>query len=183
MSSVPLLDKKVPENGPEIRLLHCKVCDSIEELPLFDGAPENDHLLQILVDRHVFPSGEPHVGRLYRLPQASWENYEARKQIIEQIKGGGSAGLDEFDPEFYATRNTFQEDALKCYNAHLRPTDGCPDYETPSKRLLPNTKEDRKEVGLVDPSKAPGPKTYLCQFCPIHSVVMAKKRALRGDYA
>lgn len=179
---VPLLDKKPPDNGPEIRLLHCKVCDSIEELPLFDGAPENDHLLQILVDRHVFPSGEPHVGRLFRLPQMSWESTEARKQIIEQIKGGGSAGLDEFDPEFYATRNTFQEDALKCYNAHLRPTDGCPDYESPSKRLLPNTKEDRKEVGLVDPSKAPGPKTYLCQFCPVSSVVMTKKNALRGLY-
>lgn len=181
--SVPLLQNKTPDTGPEIRILHCSVCDSVEELPLFDGAPENDHLLQILVDRHVFPSGQPHVGRLFRLPLFSWENIEARKQVINQIKGGGSAGLDEIDPEFYATRNTFQEDALTCYSAHLRPTDGCPDYETPSKRLLPNTQSERKEVGLVDPAKAPGPKTYLCQFCPVHSVVMQKKRALRGDYA
>lgn len=180
--SVPLLQNKPVENGPEIRLLHCSVCGSIEELPLFDGDPDKDHLLQILVDRHVFPSGEPHKGRLFRLPQIHWTNETARKQIIEQIKGGGSSGLDEFDPEFYATRNTFQEDALKCYNAHLRPTDGCPDYNSPSKRLLPNTKEDRKELGLVDPAKAPGPKNYLCQFCPVHSIVMQKKRALRGDY-
>lgn len=179
--SVPLLQSPKPvEGGPEIRLLHCKVCDSIEELPLFDGLPENDHLLQILVDRHVFPSGEPHIGRLFRLPLMSWESQEARKEIIKQIKGGGSAGIDEFDPEFYATRNTFQEDALKCYSAHLRPTDGCPDYNSPSKRLLPNTKADRKEVGLVDPAKAPGPKTYLCQFCPVHSVVQSKINDLRG---
>jgi hypothetical protein len=167
--------------GPEIRLLHCKVCGTIEELPLFDGDPDEDYLLQILVDKHVFDSGEPHVGRLFRMPQLRWEDTNARKQIIQQIKGG-SAGLDEFDPEFYATRNTFQEDALKCYDAHLRPTDGCPDYNSPAKRLLPNTKDDRKEVGLPDPSRAPGPKSYLCQFCPIHSVVMQKQRALRGDY-
>lgn len=179
--SVPLL--KPPEvQGPEVRLLHCSVCDSIEELPLYDGPPEQDHLLQILVDQHQFPSGEPHVGRLFRLPQLQWENPTARKQIIEQIKGGGSAGIDEFDPEFYATRNTFSEDAMKCYNAHLRPTDGCPDYNTPPKRLLPNTKADRKELGLVDPANAPGPKTYLCQFCPVHSVVTTKMRELRGDY-
>lgn len=178
--AVPLLQpNKVPENGPEIRLLHCSVCGTIEELPLFDGDPENDHLLQILIDQHVFPgSGEPHVGRLFRLPQLQWENPNTRREIIKQMKGGGSAGIDEFDPEFYATRNTFQEDALKCYSAHLRPTDGCPDYNTPPKRLLPNTKADRKELGLVSPDKAPGPKNYLCQFCPVHSVVMQKKRDL-----
>jgi hypothetical protein len=165
-----------------MRLLYCLVCASIDELPLFDGDPDNDHLLQIAIEPHRFPSGEAHKGHLFRIPVLTWENPTARKQIIEQIKGGGSKGLDEFDPEFYATRNTFQDDALKCYSAHLRPTDGCPDYKSSAKRLLPNTKSERKELGLVDPSKAPGPKNYLCQFCPIESVVMQKKRALRGDY-
>lgn len=169
------------DTGPLIRLLYCLVCQTIDELPLFDGLPENDHLLQIAIEPHKFPSGEPHRGHLFRIPQLSWESPAAKKQIIKQIKGGGSAGIDEFDPEFYATRNTFQEDALKCYNAHLRPTDGCPDYNSPAKRLLPNTKADRKELGLVDPSKAPGPKNYLCNFCPIHSIVQGKINALRGD--
>lgn len=180
--SIPLLQPKPVENGPEIRLLYCLVCGTIDELPLYDGNPDNDHLLQILIEPHRFPSGDPHKGHLFRLPQLTWENETARKQIIEQIKGGGSAGLDEFDKDFYATRNTFREDAMKCYNAHLRPTDGCPDFNTPAKRLLPNTKAERKEVGLTDPSKAPGPKNYLCQFCPVQSVVTTKIRSLRGDY-
>lgn len=169
-------------SGPDVRILYCMVCDSVEELPPYEGVPEEDHLLEILVQRHVFASGEPHKGHLMKLPQLQWENENIRKEIIKQIKGGGSKGIDEFDPDFYATRNTFQEDALKCYSAHLRPTDGCPDYESASKRLLPNTKADRKELGLVDPAKAPGPKNYLCYFCPVHSVVQTKLRALRGDY-
>jgi hypothetical protein len=177
--SVPLLDKKIPE-GPNIRLLHCMTCSTIEELPPFEGPSEHDHLLQILVNRHQYESGQPHLGQLFVLPQFSWEQSEAREQIIKQIKGGGSEGLNEFDPQFYATRNTFAEDAMKCYNAHLRPKDGCPDYNSPSKRLLPDTKADRKEVGLVDPANAPGPKNYLCQFCPIASVVQSKINSLKG---
>jgi hypothetical protein len=171
-----------PVAGPDIRLLYCMVCDSIEELPPFEGVPEDDHLLEILVDQHKFASGEPHKGHLLKLPLLQWESPGLRKEIIKQLKGGGSKGIDEFDPDFYATRSTFQEDALKCYNAHLRPQDGCPDYESASKRLLPNTKADRKELGLVDPAKAPGPKNYLCQFCPIHSVVQQRLRSLRGEY-
>lgn len=177
---VPLLQPSKVE-GPEIRLLYCLVCGTIEELPLFDGRPEDDHLLQVLVEPHCFPSGEPHRGHLFRLPQLMWEREDARKKIIEQIKGGGSAGLDEFDKDFYATKATFKEDAMRCYNAHLRPTDGCPDYNSPSKRLLPNTKAERKDVGLPDPAKAPGPKNYLCQFCVIHPIVVQKQRALRGE--
>jgi hypothetical protein len=169
-----------PVAGPDIRLLFCNVCQSIEELPPFEGDPDEDHLLEILIEKHQFPSGEPHKGHLMKLPQLQWETETVRKEIIKQIKGGGSKGIDEFDPDFYATRSTFQEDALKCYNAHLRPQDGCPDYQSPSKRLLPNTKADRKELGLVDPAKAPGPKNYLCQFCPVHSVIQSNLRALRG---
>lgn len=179
--SVPLLNPK-PVDSPDMRVLYCMVCQSMEELPLYDGDPDNDHLLQILVEKHVFPSGEPHKGHLFRVPQLMWEREDARKKIIEQIKGGGSKGLDEFDADFYATKDTFKEDAMKCYNAHLRPTDGCPDYNSASKRLLPNTKAERKEVGLPDPAKAPGPKNYLCQFCPVHSIVTTKMRMLRGDY-
>lgn len=179
--ATPLLNP-APVNSPEIRVLMCLVCGTLEELPLYDGDPDNDHLLQILCERHVFPSGEPHKGHLFRMPQLQWENPTIRKQIIEQMKGGGSKGLDEFDAEFYATKNTFQEDALACYNAHLRPTDGCSDYNSAKKILVPDTKAERKEAGLSAPSKAPGPKNYLCQFCPVQSVVTTKMRALRGDY-
>ena len=170
-----------PVNSPEIRVLYCMVCQTMEELPLYDGPPESDHLLQILLDHHLFPSGEPHRGHLFRMPQLQWEQESIRKKIIEQVKGGGSKGIDEFDATFYDTKNTFKEDAMACYNKHLRPTDGCQDFNSPSKRLLPNTKAERREAGLPDPAKAPGPKNYLCQFCPIETIVAAKMRKLRGE--
>lgn len=167
--------------GPVMRLLYCNVCDSFEELPAFFGKPENDHLLQISIEKHKFPSGEEHVGRLYIFPQAHWDRF--KKDIIEQIRGrSGGKGLASADPEYYNTQNTFKEDAMKCFNQHFRPTEGCSDYESPSKRLLPQTRVDRKALGLPSPMNAPGPKVFLCHFCPVHSKVTERKRLLRGDY-
>ena len=181
---VPILNqpaKTETHSGPVFRLLYCLVCGSLEELPPFEGRPENDHLLAIAVAPHKFPSGEEHKGKLFVLPVAYWEG-ETRKRIIEQIKGGGSKGLDEFDDSFYASRSTFAEDALKCFAQHNRPQDGCSDYMTPAKRLLPNTSAERKELGLPSAADAPGPKSSLCMFCPVHSVVTTRKRTLMGMY-
>ena len=178
---VTMLDPK-PVASPDIRVLHCLVCDTLEDFPLFDGPVANDHLLAILVERHQLPSGEPHKGHLFRVPQLTWETESIRRKVIEQIKGGGSKGLDEFDASFYDTKSTFREDAMTCFTKHLRPSDGCPDYKTEKKMLVPDTKAERKDAGLMAPSKAPGPKNYLCDFCPVHSVVVSKQRALRGDY-
>jgi len=181
MSQGSLLDP-APIVGPELRVLFCLVCDTREELPAYDGPVENDALLDILVSRHVFPSGEPHRGHLFRIPQLQWENDTTRRSIVEQIKGGGSAGIDEFDREFYASKNTFREDAMACFNQHLRPSNGCEDFNSEKKVLLPDTKAERKSMGMAAPSKAPGPKNHLCDFCPVKSVVDQKKRELRGDY-
>ncbi len=49
-----------------------------------------------------------------------------------------------------------------------------------SKVLLPNTKADRKELGLADLSKAGGPKTKLCQWCPVHAYNVRKYREQQG---
>jgi hypothetical protein len=173
-------DRRPPE--ATLRLLYCLVCKTLEELPPFDGRPENDTYLMLACEGHVFPSGDPHKGRLFRLPVAYWANEEIRKGIIDQIKGGGSKGLDEVDPDYYASRSTFAEDALKCYQRHQRPTDGCSEYMDSSKILLPKTAVERKELGLPSPKNAPGPKVFLCTMCPIHSIVTTRKRALLGLY-
>lgn len=164
--SVPILgqDQKKSDE-PQIRLLYCRTCGSIEELPDFDGPPQYDDLLNISVERHRFPSGDEHIGSLFKVDIRVWAQYEARRKIIEQIKGGASKGLGEIDEAFYDTKSQFAEDALKCYQAHQRPKGQCPDYMSDSKVLLPNTKADRKELGLADLSKVGGPKTKLCQFC------------------
>ncbi len=183
MSRIIPADVPRSDNPEYLRLLYCLVCESIEELPPYDGDPEHDQLLEISIERrHLFPSGEPHKGHLFRVPVDEWTRQDVKHRMIEQIKGGGSKGIDEFDATYYATSDTFREDALKCFAKHLRPTDGCPDYKTDKMRLLPNTKAERRDAGLPDPKNAPGPRNYLCNFCPVQSVVDQRLRAAKGLY-
>lgn len=179
---VPILGS-TPKKDPkdfDVRLLHCLVCDTIEELPPYEGPPELDYLLQIAVEPHKFESGLEHVGKLYSIPLKAWANQEAKREVIRQIKGGGSLGLAEIDESYYDTRSTFMEDAMKCYQAHNKPKDGCGDWQRADKRLVPQTHKARKEAGMERPEDAPGPKTYLCDFCPVRVAVEHRKQKLLG---
>jgi hypothetical protein len=167
------------EAGEKIRLLFCETCNSIEELPDFDGPVQYDTLLEIAASRHRTPSGDPHIGKLFDVDVAMWAEDSVRRQIIEQIKGKGSKGLAEFDATFYDTRSTFHEDALKCYQDHLRPKGACPDWMSDKKILLPDTKAERKAEGLASPSSAPGPKVRLCDFCPAKRYYADKARGMK----
>jgi hypothetical protein len=182
MAEIPLVGKRDLEDGPVIRLLYCLVCSTIEELPMHHGPVETDVLLEISVERHKFPSGEPHKGKLFILPVKTWSDAKQKKAIIEQLKGGGAGGLADLDPNYYDTKMTFHEDALKCWESHGRPGDkaiGCTDYQDESKRLLPDTVKERKEMGL--PSAAESAlKVYLCQFCPYQQRVIETQRFKSG---
>jgi len=184
MADAPLLGKREMHDGPVIRLLYCLVCNTMEELPPFEGKPEHDYLLEISVEKHKFPSGEPHKGKLFILPVKTWGNPAYRKEIIDQLKGGGAEGLDAMTPEkdYYSSKMQFAEDAMSCYEKHSRPQVGCNDYKSPEKRLLPKTAKERKDVGLESPENAPGPKVYLCNFCPFHSVAVTNARMKQGLY-
>lgn len=180
--AVPILGQDKKSTEPQIRLLLCQTCGSIEELPDFVGPPEHDHLLIISVDRHRFPSGDEHIGALFKVDVSIWSNYEAKKKIIEQMRGGVSKGLGEIDEAYYDTKSTFHEDAMKCYSAHQRPKGQCPDYRSDKKVLLPNTSQDRKDLGLTPVHKVGGPKNYLCDFCPVKVFNITKTREMQGAY-
>lgn len=179
MSNIPLLGQREQKpDEPMFRLLFCFVCDTLEELPPFDGDPEQDHLLAIACEQHLFPSGEPHKGKLFVLPLRAWAKTESKKEIIRQIKGGGSKGLAEVDDTFYDSRSTFLEDAMKCYQAHNKPKEGCSDWQHSSKLLIPNTIKERKAEGMARYQDEAGPKTYLCNFCPVSIAVNQRKQKL-----
>lgn len=182
---IPLIGKRDLHDGPVLRLLFCFECNTVEELPPHDGPPETDLLLEMTVEKHEYPSGLRHMGKLFILPVKTWAKTESRKAIIEQLKGKGAQGLDALDPDanFYETKMQFAEDAMQCWKYHLQPSDpGCNDYESEEKRLLPKTHKERIELGLPDPANSGAPKVYLCHFCPYHAVATTKKRALRGMY-
>ena len=152
----------VLENAPHMRVLVCRTCTSLDEIPDWEGSPDTDPFLKPVADKH----GAHHEGQLFRLPIGLWLMEDTKKKIIEQVRGGGT-GLAAIDPAFYDTRNQFQEDAMACFSLHLRPKGQCPDFRSERKQLNPDTKADRKAAGLRnEPS---GPKVYLCDFCPVRS--------------
>jgi hypothetical protein len=149
---------------------------------MYSGPVEGDVLLEISVDRHKFPSGEPHKGKLFILPVKTWTDAAQKKAIIDQLKGGGSGGLADMDPSYYDTKMTFHEDAMKCWESHNRPGDksvGCGDYQSESKRLLPDTAKERAAMGLPSAADS-GLKVYLCQFCPFQQRAIEIKRLQQG---
>jgi hypothetical protein len=141
-----------------MRVLVCRDCRNLEELPDFQGHPDDDVFLEYVVQEH--PN---HMGQLFRLPIGIWMMPEARDTLIKQMMGFNE-GLAAFDPSFYEVRNTFKEDALICFKAHNRPKGGCGDFNSEKKELKPKTAAERKEAGL---STRALPKIHLCSFCPV----------------
>ena len=150
------------------RLLICRDCRTIEELPDYDGPVDYDVLLDHAVEAHKFPNGEAHFGNLATVSDEQWRNESTRQQIIAQIRSK-TTGLES---EYYATKNTFEADAIACYNKHRRPDEGCIDWKIDKKRLGNPTK-----VGWQA-----GPKVYLCDFCPCKSWVKTQERWQQGLY-
>ena len=161
---------------PQIRLLICRNCKSAEELPDWEGHPDDDVLLQITVERHQQPA--PHVGLLFKFPVKYWARPDVKESIMKQIQEG-SSGLDVFGTKFYDTKSTFQQDAMNCFALHNRPVGQCGDYKSDKKILKPDTAKERKAEGLAE-SKAP--KVYLCDFCPVKSYNMKKYNQSKGAY-
>lgn len=155
-----------------IRILVCKTCESIDPLPFYDGPPEYDTTLEARVREHQFSNGDPHIAAgLFTVPEAEWNNREYQRQIIEKISEATLGGETGLGSKYYDVKSTFQEDAMTCWRQHNK-TSNCDEYKSDRKKLVPDTRGDRKELGL-DPKA--GPVTYLCQFCPMESIVMQKR--------
>jgi hypothetical protein len=117
---------------------------------------------------------------MHKVPLKHWANEKTKKEIIRQLSEG-SGGLSEFDATFYDTRSTFFDDASACYKAHQRPKGRCPDWKDDSKRLVPDTGKERRELGFAKVNET-GPKVYLCDFCPAKTYMVTRARAEAGQY-
>lgn len=170
--------------GPQIRLLICHQCKTVDELPDYpdDADPRGDVVLKVAVERNHTDAltGVEHVGRLGKVPVKYWAQPTVQKQILQQIQEG-SGGLADVDEKFYETRSTFFDDAMACFNKHLRPKGRCPDWRDDSKRLVPDTNAERKDLGLAKASET-GPKVYLCDFCPAKTYMITRARTEAGMY-
>ena len=154
---------------PHMRVLVCRTCHTFDEIPDWRDGPDSDPYLGAVTRKH----GEAHHGQLFRLPIGFWTNEPYRQHLIDQMQGGVGKGLSVVDPKVYETHNTFMEDAMKCFQLHLRPKGACPDYMSDRKVLHPDTKEERRDAGIA--LRPVGPKVTLCQFCPVQSFYSSKE--------
>jgi hypothetical protein len=163
-----------------VRLLQCLDCKTLETLPDYQGDPREDVLLDVLTSRHVFPGGNRHRGHLHRVEARHWESPSTRAAIEKQIQD--ASGWTGLDPSFYAAKDTYTQDALSCWGQHNR-TRACGDYKSEAKVLTPDTLALRREVARMTKHEDvaySAPKRYLCEFCPVHSLVMQAKRRKAG---
>lgn len=163
-----------------VRLLLCLDCKSLDEVPDFEGRPEDDFYLEYFSAKHETSGGTRHRGNLVRVPKSAWDS-PAQAEVLKQIKdalGGNAAGLGS---AFYNTRNQLVEDAMTCFGQHMR-NPACSDYKSSSKELSVSDelKADWKDVTGKKRPKNIGPKKYLCEFCPVDSLVKAASRSRKG---
>lgn len=158
-----------------VRLLICNTCKTTEELPDYQGPDEGDDVLNFLVTRHRYPDGTEHIGNLGRVEAKHWVDEGKRSSIINQVKN--SANHTGLDQSFYDTKNTLQADAMTCWTRDHNRVKACPDYKTESKRLQPDTREERRQAG-VKPFRS---TTFLCDFCPVKSMVQQAYFDKSGD--
>jgi hypothetical protein len=178
------------------RLLVCRTCKTIDVLPLYDGPKEleaQDPVLDSLVRRHVQLHGDtgPETAALLVASEDPCrcdekKTFDLTGRVIGKnplsIRGSHTfweghkddvlKGLRErwtgFDPEFYATKDTFTEDAMRCFNLHRRPQGTCIDWHADYRRVTPHDWKGRN--------------VYLCDFCPVASSVKTAQRLALGAY-
>lgn len=165
----------------KIRLLICEYCGSVEEMPEHEGPWQQDTWLNEKLKAHLLPSGEKTHGNVHvaRIDSGAWLNHKPdimAKMASEFTMPGKGAGLGQ---SYYDTKDNFSADAMQCWRVEHNRTVNCEDYRSDKKRLLPDTKADRRELGL-DPKLRPN--TFLCDFCPYNSIVMQRQRKDKYKY-
>lgn len=167
---------------PHLRLLACAKCRSIEELEDFQGPAEYDVILDIAVSRHQ-PSEAHSPAALVRVKESDWNQPGIRAQMEKQIRDSfDPTASTGFDAGTYAMVNNFKSDAMACFARHQR-NPACPDYKSDAKRLVPDTQAERREMGMDRKyDRNPGLTRYLCEYCPVHSLVQQVARKKAGLY-
>jgi hypothetical protein len=171
--------------GPRGTLVICNDCGTIEYVPAFDGPPEyNQPLIARLTQHREYVAGteHPHTKALTTVNAFQWEtNNDYRAYITKAIIAAQKTGDVGIGKQNYELRNTFEQDAFTCWKQHNKTTD-CGDYKSDKKRLVPPTRDDRKELGLETRSKHIYTTAFLCDYCPVKSLVQEKHFKKKGLY-
>lgn len=175
-----------------LRLLVCPKCESVEPIEWCATEPGANpacghaqcaDLLQYRVLPHTVPVHDGHVYHssllLTDVDKADWERLSTRKNILRNLTKPGDA--TPYGAELYAVKDNFRADAMTCWKAHNRTKD-CGEWRHSSKRLVPDTRAERKDLGLETRSKHRPAMTYLCDFCPMRSIKETRAEAAKYGF-
>ena len=158
-----------------VRLLFCHDCQSVDQLPDYDGPVDHDYTLAHRVAQHQFPNGEAHHGIMGRAEDTPTAISAAIDQMASMVKPGEGSGLGQ---PMYDLRDNYKAESMSCWKKHNRTSD-CGDYRSDKMRLWADTKADRKAEGLAT-NRDERPNAWLCDFCVVHSLVQQKQAQARG---
>jgi len=160
-----------------VRLLFCHVCRTVEEVPDYDGPAEYDYYLQHKVAPHQFESGSPHRGVLGRVEDEPEKIEAAIREMENMVSPGSGSGLGQL---LYDLKDNYKIEAMQCWKRHGR-TENCDDYRTDKMRLFLDTKAERRAEGM-SVNRDERPNIWLCDHCPVHSLVQQRQRKDAGLY-
>lgn len=175
-----------------LRLLICPKCESVEPIEWCAVEPganpdcghaQCDQALQTRMIEHTVSQPTGHYFHsdlgLFDVAESDWEKHSTRKSILKDLSPPGSA--TPYGADMFELKKNFSQDAATCWKQHNR-TKNCQDWKSASKRLVPPTKELRKELGLETRDKHRPTAAYLCDYCPVRSIMQSRINAEAGHY-
>lgn len=146
------------------RLLVCKTHGVMWKMKPYDGPPEYDMELREICDRHnaQIPDPQNCSALIYRTDPET-----ASKLDIETALRTDLEGHNVFIRDF---RDELKVDALKCFNRHNRPKQGCLDWCSEEKTI-------GRKVGVPKEKRQ-----YVCMYCPVAEYYTHKQRTELGLY-
>jgi hypothetical protein len=149
-----------------IRDVNGRIDSTMVRLRDYKGPPEYDMELVEVIDKHKQRNSQINPddfrGLLFDCDQETWDKLGDETQVKRELM------KNEWDVR--EVRDDMKVEALKCFNRHNRPKEGCLDYEDESKTI-------GRKIGVP-----PEHRQYLCHYCPAHEYYVHKDRLKKGLY-
>jgi hypothetical protein len=132
----------------------------------YEGPAEYDmELVEVIrkhKERNTHINPDDFRGLIFNCDQETWDKLGDETQVRNELM------KNEWDVR--EVRDDMKVEALKCFNRHNRPTNGCLDYQDESKTI-------GRKTGVP-----PENRQYLCYYCPAHEYYVHKVRLKKGLY-
>ena len=146
------------------RLLVCKTHGVMYKMRPYDGVPEYDQELRELCDRHNAQVPDPENCRalIFRTDAETATKLDVETALKNELK--------EQDVYIRDFRDELKVDALRCFNRHSRPSQGCIDWCNDDKTI-------GRKTGIPKDKRQ-----YLCMYCPAAEYYTHRQRIELGLY-